>query len=176
MIGNIIWRIVLVILIALIMRSMYFVGLDIYYTAQSVDWPSVNGRVLEFSDANNATQPRYWRKDEIVRYEYSIASQNYNGSTISFNRRKKWQLDDVKTLTETWRHDDKIVVFYNPENPGMSVLKPGGANFSNIAFFCSQVFGVVCLAGLLRWSTKFEKRPPEKGGPSLHRCNFNKPE
>jgi hypothetical protein len=133
---------------------MFFVGLDIYRTANSEDWPSVSGRIIRFADMSSGDQPRSWKKDRIVEYEYSVSSQKFNGNRISFNRRKKWYPNDVKELTNAWIASDKVAVFYSPKNPKLSVLKPGGSNVANIVFLSAQLVGVCGLMWVFYWSMR----------------------
>jgi hypothetical protein len=152
MTGNLIWRILLTAFIALIARSAYYVGSDVYYTAQSTDWPSTEGEIIKIVNPSKDPQPKSWAKDKIVEYKYLAEGKEFSGNKISFNRRKKWYGNDVTRLVAPLSLGDGITVFYNPKNAAISVLNPGGSNTANVAFLCAQILGITMLATALSWS------------------------
>jgi len=150
--GNLIWRLMLLCLITLVIRSSYSVAWDIHDTLTSSHWPSVPGIVDRFTDADAGNAPRSWRANHIVEYKYAVNDREYIGSCIAFNRRAKWYYSDVKALTQSWRDNPQLRVFYNPSMPQKSTLQPGGSIFANVIFLCLQLTVIAALAWLFKWS------------------------
>jgi len=156
-VGNLIWRIALMTLIAFAIRSTYQVAADIRDTKKSINWPSTSGDVSRFVDINSQLSPKAWADDQIVEYRYIVNGKEYNGKRVSFSRRSKWQYNEVKALASPWLLKPETIVYFDPENPNLSVLQKGGSNFWNIGFLCLQIIAIVCLALLFKFSFQTRK-------------------
>jgi hypothetical protein len=150
--GNLIWRIALIGIIAFAIRGAYHVATDIRDAQRSSNWSSTSGKVIRFVDINCSLMPQEWPDDRIVEYRYVVDGQEYNGNRISFSRRSKWPYQEVKALVSPWQSSPETTVYFDPTNPRLSVLQKGGSNYWNIGFFCLQIIVILCLALLLKLS------------------------
>jgi hypothetical protein len=100
-------------------------------------WPTAAGTVEEVtvvrdrSSTSNTSRPYYYY---AVTYEYEVSGQRYrgdryslgNGSTASKNYESQREARNVGE--EAYPEGSEVAVYYDPENPASTVLKPG-ANF-----------------------------------------------
>lgn len=150
----------MLVVVVLIVRSSYFVALDIIAVNESVTWPSVRGSVTRFTDVNGASAPRSWKRDRIVEYEFKVREVRYTGNQISFSKRSKWDFDDVKVITAKWSSNPEVSVYYDPSNPMRSVLERGGSNVANILFFSAQLLTALVLVALLAFHLRQDRDIP----------------
>jgi hypothetical protein len=161
MAGNRISRLILVLVVVLIIRSSYFVVLDIVAVIESASWASVRGTVVQFADFNAARKS--WRRDQIVEYEFRVQGVRYTGNQISFAKRSKWSYGDVKAITTKWSSNPDVTVFYDPANPLRSVLEPGGSNVANAVFFGVQLLTALAFSVVLVFHVR-QDRPHSSPG------------
>ena len=89
----------------------------------SMTWPSTEGIVLEKSLAGKQVEKGTLYKPEI-KYQYSVNNKSYNGNKIAFSIfifGKDW----ATTIINKYNPNDKIQIFYNPNDPQTSCIKPG---------------------------------------------------
>ncbi|MCD4744581.1 MAG: DUF3592 domain-containing protein [Desulfobacteraceae bacterium] len=94
-----------------------------WFGIMSTTWPSTEGIVLEKSLAGRQVEGRTLHKPEI-KYKYWVNNNKYNGDKISFSIftfGKDWAI----TIINKYNPNDKIRIFYNPQNPQLSCIKPG---------------------------------------------------
>jgi hypothetical protein len=105
----------------------------------SRDWPTATGTVeavnvvRDRSANSNTSRPYYYY---AVTYEYEVAGQSYTGdryslgggSTASQNYESRREARNAGE--EAYPEGSEVAVYYDPENPGSTVLKLG-ANFGN---------------------------------------------
>ena len=93
----------------------------------SINWPTASGLVLESKvvrrRSNNSGRSTYSSK---VSYQYQIEGKTFESKTV-------WFGGNISTSDRSMSHkivkkypaNKKIVVHYNPEDPGIAVLEPG---------------------------------------------------
>jgi hypothetical protein len=126
---------------------MVFAGIGaflIYYSFRSrkkadasQGWPSTNGLVTEArvshstsTDADGEAQDSY---SPQVRYHYSIAGQEYEGSKISFGMQQSFSSrSKAEQALTSFPQGSQVALYYNPANPSEAVLerKAGGSTLS----------------------------------------------
>ncbi|MBN2763381.1 MAG: DUF3592 domain-containing protein [Bacteroidales bacterium] len=112
------------------------------YSGTSKKWPTVSGEITR-------SEVKVWRSDGKTHYQpdiayaYSIDGKNYNSSKITVGDPP---LDNnvtpAKRLQAEYPVGKEVVVYYDPELPESSALKPGNkagdyllAGFAAIFFF-----------------------------------------
>lgn len=120
------------------------------YTS-SISWPSVMGKVLSGEVVRyDATSSRY---DFVVSYYYVVNDTKFKG-----NRAVLWTVahkDDAEYLHKKFVEGEDVPVYYQPNDPEISVLEPGsprhGKKYSDmILSVFGMVFGlVIASAGYL---------------------------
>jgi hypothetical protein len=94
-------------------------GIDGFRQArQSEHWPITHGIVLHA----DATEPKNNREtfNKRFTYEYVVNGTTYKGHTLFFGQ----NIGDVRFISAEYSTGNKVDVFYDPSNPGISVLQP----------------------------------------------------
>jgi hypothetical protein len=106
-------------------------------TSAQAKWPTVEGNLIkaEFREViekknsgqandeeNELIKNRYWIPE--FEYEYRINQHKYVGNRISTFDSTCHDESDVMDLRRLILRNDKIKVYYNPENPEFSVINP----------------------------------------------------
>lgn len=130
---------------ALILLGYYFVQEAI----ESENWPATKGTVLEVkvtrrtsSQQNNKVEYYY-----SATYGYKVEGQSYTGSRYSlgsgsrsdrmFNSRPEAE----RAGKAAFPIGSNVVVYYNPDNPDSTVLKPGANWGTYVPIFLGLFFG-----------------------------------
>lgn len=152
-------------LITFLLKSAYNVADDIGKTLRSSQWPTTPGTLIRVIEESRFTRPS--SKSYSLEYSYVIDGREYRGNQISFSRRHGWSKRDIDELVAQLRLEQEITVHYDPSNPTVSVLQPGGSNLANIIFFCVQIIiiGLITLFFVLsiRWAQIFDDTSDGKG-------------
>lgn len=114
--------------------------------AQSQNWPSVPGMVVESAvrqvnsqDAEGDTDIRY--APQVV-YEYTVDAHPYRSSQMSFGPTQTHQRrTDAEAIMQRYPVGAAVAVYYDPQNPGQAVLERSAAG--NSAMF---IIGIALLA------------------------------
>ena len=151
-----VWAIMPVVALFLMSRSASRVWQDIQRTSSSAAWPSTLGQITHVIDPDLSWSKRY-RDDAILAFKYSVNGQEYTGNTISYSRRKKWYYSEIKNFIIPYKGHPRVRLFYDPQQPSVAVLLPGGGNSDNIWFFAGQCFVIVVTSIILIlgiWQTR----------------------
>ncbi len=110
---------------------------------RSAKWRTTQGRIVA-SDVRSegyavtgeveggATEMQIWRPR--VRYEYEVDRRVYVGSRVSFGGwRPTW--GGAEEVADSYPAGSTCTVYYDPDDPGNSVLEPGAANASVLELF-----------------------------------------
>lgn len=93
----------------------------------SIDWPSVPGLVnrseLEFHRNNVGTGKKTNYRVEII-YEYVVDDQLYRNDVVRFDQ-GELSTESKQLLVSTYPVGRRVEVFYDPDDPGQSVLVRG---------------------------------------------------
>jgi len=87
---------------------------------ESQNWPQTSGTVIH----TEVKQDRKGRTYALVEYAYPVNGQEYQSSRVSF-----MGLDDgapsPQEVVALYAAQKGVTVFFDPNNPGESVLRPG---------------------------------------------------
>lgn len=114
----------------------YFVHL-IRAADRSADWPSATGTLLKCRIAKHRSSSVGWRYgygahnetvsyDLEVEYEYEVAGVAHKGQRFYYGPRtgdRDYWEEKAKRYCDT----GSVKVYYNPRNPGVSVMETGGS-------------------------------------------------
>ena len=146
--------------------GMYLVvhGLvDATRAQRSSAWPSVMGAVLtsEVEKSGGGEGGPTYRAG--VTYEYDVQGSTHVSKRVHFaDDRTSWGWSKAKRLVAKYRPEQRVDVYYDPDNPKISVLEPG----FNSAIIAKEIFGLIFL-GISIFA--FTKLPPWKTWPALIR-------
>lgn len=111
----------------------------------SKTWPSVEG-VISYSDLRTSISDgdRMYAVD--LEYKYSVHGATYAGSRISALDGSSSNASGVKKDLQEYPIGKKVMVYYDPEIPSISLLKPGANLFTYFVKYGPLLF---CFIGLL---------------------------
>ncbi len=117
---------------------------------ESKNWPAVEGTIIssEFiSSRNSEDKPSY--SAEII-YEYFINSEKYLSNSItSGSQSSSSSPRSAQGLVNKYNEGEKVKVYFNPEDPGKSLLEPGFHVTDALPFVFGIIFVLVGLVGIL---------------------------
>jgi hypothetical protein len=124
--------------------TICFTARGIYRAARSSSWPSTQGRTV--ASGVDRKVGRYGTYFEVwVHYAYSVNGISYEGRNLQFATSSRFSRDDAYTAIKIYRPGSPIEVFYDPQEPGLAVLKPGAAWYSGIQVLLLTTSGVTLL-------------------------------
>lgn len=90
----------------------------------SAEWPTTTGTVLvsELRQTRGITSAILRRKAPYIEYEYTVNNTRYRSGVVSLGELPGPPPDPANYTVGT-----PVQVYYNPDNPMMSVLLPGGS-------------------------------------------------
>ncbi len=130
---------------------MVWGGSEILDAYKSKSWPTTEGTVTSSyvhkrdrptSDKNK--QPTYHPK---ISYEYTVEGKRYTCEKIRFADNTSGSRDRARRITDEYFAGKTVTVYYNPEDPGNAVLKPGFVFTTFIPFLGGLAFffaGILC--------------------------------
>ncbi len=111
----------------------------------SPEWPKTWGNVIKSYVIDSHSGSGHFNFFPKVFYVYSVDGVNYEGNRIFFledGRGSAWSNKKI----EKYKIEQQIEVFYNPQDPSISVLEPGG---SILGIFLSGVAHIMGISILL---------------------------
>lgn len=111
-------------------------------------WRSAPGKVIETGigvQSGHTSSGGYTYFSPWIRYSYVIGGEERHGERIRFGNLTARTRGGAAAMLAPYPAGAAIIVHYDPDAPGESVLEPGkvGNNLRNLAILC----GVVCLIG-----------------------------
>ncbi len=136
--------------------TTYF-GHRMYTNAKvSTDWPSVTGKIThsEVDSERKTTGSGKRRRTRTmysadVRYRYLVDGKPYSGQKVSFGEVGSSSSGSARKIVNRYPVSREVPVFYNPEEPELSVLEPGTSWSSMLPLGIGILFILVGLASLV---------------------------
>lgn len=108
----------------LLMRKQVMMGL------RSTTWPSTAGTVVSvdrvYSGSGDDGEPTY---NEKVEYSYAVDGREYLGNLVAALAPVK-SSEQVQTVLARYPIGLKVEVYFDPEDPSLSLLVPGLSGFA----------------------------------------------
>lgn len=130
------------------------VGRDAFLVAESLRWPSTAGQIIKREQATKSVG----FEQAYLEYRYQVGSRWFSSSKVSFYRRSKWSSNEWNALVGSFPPSGSVPVFYNPKEPSLAVLEPGGSNLGNFAFLGVQLLVAFALLWLLIRSFRLDRQ------------------
>ncbi|MEM6409451.1 MAG: DUF3592 domain-containing protein [Pseudomonadota bacterium] len=100
---------------------------------ESKSWPSVTGTIVSAGFETRGTGQTYGRT-AFVQYRYTVDNKQYFGDLIAFGPTPNFNVDGTVELARnraikelaTRIGGSDVTVYYDPEDPKIAVLLPGG--------------------------------------------------
>ncbi len=139
--------------ILVILLSAFFIISGLYiilrgtifykYADDSQHWPFTESTILD-SDILHHQHDKYL---PLIFYTYIVDNKKYKSKKFSFSE-NTYNLNEVKKIINEHRKNQIKKIYYNPNNPKISVMK---LTFPDFPFFYF-VFGVIfVLVGIILW-------------------------
>ncbi len=103
---------------------------DFIRAYKSNSWPSVKGDIFSsysneevvHSDDSDDGTVKYYIK---LQYSYSVNNKDYEGSNINLSSNFYTDEAEAKRTLKKYPENLQLDIFFDPDNPGLSVLEPG---------------------------------------------------
>jgi hypothetical protein len=136
---------VTVALLFLIVGVYWLTGREVLAEASN-KWPTVEGVVVRLRYRASRIWPTGRRVQyPVVIYEYVLEGRTYSSRRISLGVSRGRLLK----LTEGYEEGGKVLVYYRPDHPSMSVLVPGGSAIRKLFLEAGGPFSFLAMVGLL---------------------------
>lgn len=120
----------------------------IFQAAKSNRWPFVFGE-LESTDLREAVyrgrqfgggpdEASAWVVN--FKYSYTVADKKYQGTRVTYSDGINKTIRALRRLQDKYRGKSQIQVYYNPKNPGQSLLVPGLSIYNFTPLVTSSLF------------------------------------
>ncbi len=112
---------------------------------KSANWPQVTGKIT-YSRAESRRVDDRTQYSPSVKYTYKVAGRQYAGNRISASDMYQKTLSGARDVLRKYPAGGEVSVFYNPDDPGVSVLKTGmPKNVFVLLFSAVACFGLAIL-------------------------------
>jgi cell division protein YceG involved in septum cleavage len=96
----------------------------------SSSWPSVKGTIIASGVSSErkretTTQRAYISSDAALIYQYQVNGRAYSSGKIRIGDFAFRSGSRAKEIVSKYPEGKKVIVYYNPKNPEITVLEPG---------------------------------------------------
>jgi hypothetical protein len=152
--------IVIFLIVTIFGLGIFFYSLSLFKSAwASRSWPTTSGIVV------SSSVDSYWSESETgssksttlmysakIIYKYTADETDYTSQKISFGDYDSNNSREIQAVVDRYPLNSDVLVYYNPENPEMSVLEPGKLGGVAILFIAGAVISIV---GILLLKSQF---------------------
>ncbi len=132
---------------------------------ESEDWLTVEGTITSSAidsykerdtgtgDDSPTTYTTYYEPE--ITYSYLVNGADYSSDKISFSRTRFVIQSEAQEIIDKYSTGTNVTVYYNPNNPSESVLKPGiqdsgGMICGTIGSLIFVIFGALIVLGVIK--------------------------
>jgi hypothetical protein len=170
-------KIILVLGIPFFATVLWFQLASFSCAYRSQNWPTAGGVIAE------SRVERLWgihgpHSELRIRYTYVVAGKRLQNDTVAFGLCRGCM---------TWGHADRkagqypkgrvVKVFYDPDNPELACLEPGGLGWEDgfmlLVYVSSLVLGMKELRNFARWLLAMRSRVFDSACESLGNSSYN---
>jgi len=108
----------------------------------SASWPSVEGRVISSEVTRSTDADGAVSYSPEVTYSYTVENASYTNGRIKFGENAYGNRNKAEEIAANYPVGRTVTVYYEPEQPALSVLEPGVTAGSFIVL-CIGVFFVI---------------------------------
>jgi len=126
--------------------GLSFWGWNILQNAKaSSSWPTAEGTVTISEVTRNSSADGGVSYSPEVTYEYTASNQHYESYTIKFGENSYSSRRKAEGITSGYPVGKEVTVYYDPQDPGRSVLEPGVSGGSYIVLGIGVLFALIGL-------------------------------
>ena len=100
-------------------------AIDLATASSSSSWPTVSGLIqiadVRYIQRGSGPDSSYWHVD--IQYDYEAGGNRRHGTHITAGDAQSYST--LATYPSRFKAGDTITVYYNPRDPGQSLLLPG---------------------------------------------------
>jgi len=135
-------------LILIGIQGLFVLRRDSMLSIQSVNLPKTEGIVVKSDIKSSIMRGGQHVKMYVpdVNYNYIVSGNNYTGSKFSFPTPRSSKIGTLYKIKE-YAVGSKTIVYYNPDHPDISCLKPKAAALWQVMIFVIGYF-VFIAAGI----------------------------
>lgn len=111
----------------------------------SANWPTAEGEIIASEVTRSSDSEGGDSYSPEVTYRYTVENQQHESYTIKFGENSYSSRRRAETIAETYPVGRDVTVYYDPEQPGRSVLEPGVTGGSYIVLGVGVFFVVLTL-------------------------------
>lgn len=145
-----------------------YAGKTVYEASSSRAWSTVQGQVVSASVEQEIVRGR--RIDRLhFRYAYAVEGKRYVGERVTIGPNFGPFAPKAVDVVAEYRLRSVVTVFYHPEDPNRSVLKPGVTPTVFFVAFIGPLMIIVSLWGLRSLDlseTRIRSKLTRPGGPA----------
>ncbi len=129
-----------------------FLIVEPYYAFTSQTWPKAAGQVIHVEEIVE-TGFRAGFPYPKITYQYGVGDQIYRNHWIRFgyNKVHNGNHSDAEALRDAFPKNTPVTVYYDPESPKRSVLKPGEWPLIDLIFLIPIALCFYLFYGLRNW-------------------------
>jgi hypothetical protein len=104
---------------------IFMIGINIRNGITSKSWPIADGSIISAGvTESNSSDSDYRRYRPDVEYTYTVDGRIYTSRNVAFYDCSSG-FDTIKVYVDTLQTNGPFMVYYHPQKPHLSVLKPG---------------------------------------------------
>ena len=143
------------ILIGLFSAGVYFMHGEVAEAKKTLQWPTTEG-LMQVSQVNSSqerdsdgyTRTMYFVK---LKYSYEVNGTKYTADKYEFSSSKSTSRNEYAEIAKQFPVGSTTTVYYNPEDFGDAVLKPG------VPFILNLVTWIFTIVTAIMWLVVFNK-------------------
>jgi hypothetical protein len=111
---------------------------------QSESWPTVSG-IITHSEIQQSESDGTTMYSSEINYDFTIDNKFYSGDriTLTSGSSSTSSIREVKKELQAYPIGANVKVYYDPELPNNSVLKPGADFFTKLVKYTPFLFGFI---------------------------------
>ncbi len=118
--------VVLLVLTALFLLRQYLPWFR--YARACRKWPHAMGKITVAPGSEDSgsffSRPGFGRGIPEIRYSFLVDGKEYEGNNVSFDPEIRRNAALRRRISEHYEVGEEVAVYYDPKDPGVSVLKP----------------------------------------------------
>jgi hypothetical protein len=120
--------------------GLSFWGWNILNNAKaSISWPTAQGEIIKSQVTHRSNSDGDSYSPEVT-YTYPVNSRSYKSYTIKFGENSYDSKRRAEEIAASYQVGNNVTVYYDPKNPGNSVLEPGVSSGSYIVLGIGLLF------------------------------------
>lgn len=116
------------VLLAFGIATLVYSRSDSRNSRASTDWPTATGVIVSSEMITRSEKNHSDRYSPNIEYEYEVDSIKYEGYQVSYSFNEESARSVVESIVKDYPAGKDVEVYYKPEDPGESVLRPGDVN------------------------------------------------